>query len=220
MTILLLVRHALTEATGKRLSGWTPDVHLSERGREQARELVDRLAPVRISALYSSPLERCRETAEPLAGARRLEVRETEDIGEVRYGDWTGRTLAQLSKTMLWRSVQATPSAVRFPGGETLLEVQPRAVRSAGAIAAAHPRGVVALVSHGDVIRLLLAHFAGLHVDLFQRLVVSPASVSVVAAGDGVPRILRINDTGGLRDLAPPRRRPGPRKGPPRKVGG
>ena len=214
MPILLLVRHALTEATGTRLSGWTPGVHLSERGREQARGLVERLAPVRIVALYSSPLERCRETAEPLAAARRLEVRDTEDIGEVRYGDWTGRTLAQLSKTRLWRSVQATPSTVRFPGGETLLEVQQRAVRQAADIATAHPRGVVALVSHGDVIRLLLAHFAGLHVDLFQRLVVSPASVSMVAAGDGVPRILRINDTGGLGDLAPPRKRPR------RKVGG
>ena len=141
--------------------------------------LVERLAPVRIAALYSSPLERCRETAEPLAAARRLEVRDTEDIGEVRYGEWTGRTLAQLSKTRLWRSVQATPSTVRFPGGETLLEVQQRAVRQAADIATAHPRGVVAVVSHGDVIRLLLAHFAGLHVDLFQRLVVSPASVSV-----------------------------------------
>ena len=214
MPILLLVRHALTEATGTRLSGWTPGVHLSERGREQARALVERLAPVRLAALYSSPLERCRETAEPLAAARRLEVRDTEDIGEVRYGDWTGRTLAQLSKTRLWRSVQATPSTVRFPGGETLLEVQQRAVRQAADIATAHPRGVVAVVSHGDVIRLLLAHFAGLHVDLFQRLVVSPASVSVVAAGDGVPRILRINDTGELGDLAPPRKRPR------RKVGG
>ena len=122
MPILLLVRHALTEATGTRLSGWTPGVHLSERGREQARALVERLAPVRIAALYSSPLERCRETAEPLAAARRLEVRDTEDIGEVRYGDWTGRTLAQLSKTRLWRSVQATPSTVRFPGGETVVD--------------------------------------------------------------------------------------------------
>jgi probable phosphoglycerate mutase len=204
MPILLLVRHALTESTGKRLTGWTPDVHLSERGREQARGLVPRLAPIRIAALYSSPLDRCLETAEPLAAARRLAVRQTEDIGEVRYGDWTGRSLAQLSRTRLWRSVQTTPSAVRFPGGETLLEVQQRAVRQATAIAAAHPRGVVALVSHGDVIRLLLAHYAGLHVDLFQRLVVSPVSVSVVAAGDGVPRILRMNDTGGLDDLGPP----------------
>ena len=208
MAILLLVRHALTEATGRRLSGWMPDVHLSERGREQARSLAERLRPVRISALYSSPLERCRETAEPLAEARRLEIRELEDLGEVRYGDWTGRTLAQLSKTKLWRSVQTTPSAVRFPGGETLLEVQERAVRQAADIAGAHPGRVVALVSHGDVIRLLLAHYAGLHVDLFQRLVVSPASVSIVAvpdgAGPGIPRILRVNDAGGLDDLERP----------------
>jgi len=142
-----------------------------------------------------------------------LEIRQLEDLGEVRYGDWTGRTLAQLSKTKLWRSVQATPSTVRFPGGESLLEVQQRAVRQATAIAAAHPRGTVALVSHGDVIRLLLAHFAGLHVDLFQRLVVAPASVSVVTAGDWIPRILRVNDTGTLGDLAPAKRPRG-------KVGG
>jgi len=213
VALLLLIRHAVTEATGKRLSGWAPDIHLSERGREQASRLVDRLAPVRIAALYSSPLERCRETAEPLASARGLEVRDTDDLGEVRYGDWTGRSLAQLSRTRLWRSVQQTPSAVRFPGGETLLEVQERAVRQVAAIASGHPKGVVALVSHGDVIRLLLAHYAGLHVDLFQRLVVSPASVSVVAAGDGIPRIIRVNDTGGLRDLAPPRERRRPKVG-------
>jgi probable phosphoglycerate mutase len=214
VAILLLIRHAVTESTGRRLSGWTPGVHLSERGREQASALVDRLAPVRIAALYSSPLERCRETAEPLAAARRMEIHETDELGEVRYGDWTGRSLAQLTRTKLWRAVQQAPSTVRFPGGETLLEVQERSVREADAIARRHRNGVVALVSHGDVIRLVLAHYAGLHVDQFQRLVVSPASVSVVAAGDGIPRVLRVNDTGGLHDLAPRPQRRG------RKVGG
>ena len=206
-TLLLLIRHAVTDATGKRLIGWEPGVHLSDRGREQAEALAERLSPVPIHALYASPLERCLETAEPIVGSRRIEVQTAEALGEVRYGDWTGRPLAQLARTKLWKAVQRSPSSVRFPRGETLLEVQDRAIEETTRLVAAHPSKVVALVSHGDVIRLLLAHFAGVHVDLFQRLVVHPASVSAIAAGDGVPRILRMNDTGDLSDLAPPKRK-------------
>ncbi|HEY7281089.1 MAG TPA: MSMEG_4193 family putative phosphomutase [Actinomycetota bacterium] len=203
MPLLLLIRHALTEATGRSLTGWTPGVHLSEQGRGQARALAERLVPVRIAAIYSSPLERCLETAEPVAAQKRLSVTRVDDLGEVRYGDWTGRTLAQLSRTRLWRTVQSAPSNARFPNGESLLEVQERAAREVGRIAATHPRGVVAAFSHGDVIRLLLAHYSGVHVDLFQRLVISPASVTAVALGDGVPRIVRVNDTGAVADLIP-----------------
>src|SRR2546423_5146392 len=176
MPILLLIRHAATEATGRSLTGWTPGVHLSENGRDQARALAERLTPVPVAAVYSSPLERCLETAEPVAGQKRLSVTTADDLGEVRYGDWTGRSLAQLSRTRLWRVVQHSPSNARFPNGESLLEVQERAAREVGRIAATHPRGVVAAFSHGDVIRLLLAHYAGVHLDLFQGLVVSPAS--------------------------------------------
>jgi probable phosphoglycerate mutase len=203
MPLLLLIRHALTEATGRSLTGWTPGVHLSEQGRGQARALAERLVPVRIAAIYSSPLERCLETAEPVAAQKRLSVTRVDDLGEVRYGDWTGRTLAQLSRTRLWRTVQSAPSNARFPNGESLLEVQERAAREVGRIAATHPRGVVAAFSHGDVIRLLLAHYSGVHVDLFQRLVISPASVTAIALGDGVPRIVRVNDTGAVADLIP-----------------
>jgi len=205
--LLLLIRHALTDATGRSLVGWTPGVHLSEPGRGQARALAERLAPVPFAAVYSSPLERCLETAEPLAAQRRIHVTPAEDLGEVRYGDWTGRSLAQLARTRLWKTVQSAPSNARFPGGESLLEVQDRAAREVGRIAATHPRGVVAAFSHGDVIRLVLAHFAGVHVDLFQRLVISPASVTAVALGDGVPRIVRVNDTGAVADLVPPKPR-------------
>jgi probable phosphoglycerate mutase len=210
MPLLLLIRHALTDATGRSLTGWTPGVHLSERGRGQARALAERLTPVPVAAMYSSPLERCLETAEPVAAQKRLSVTSADDLGEVRYGDWTGRSLAQLSRTRLWKTVQTAPSNARFPNGESLLEVQERAAREAGRIAAAHPRGVVAAFSHGDVIRLLLAHFAGVHVDMFQRLVISPASVTAIALGDGLPRILRVNDTGAVADLIPAK--PGPRK--------
>jgi probable phosphomutase (TIGR03848 family) len=209
MPLLLLIRHALTDATGRSLTGWTPGVHLSDTGRGQARALAERLTPVPIAAMYSSPLERCLETAEPVAAEKRLSVTPADGLGEVRYGDWTGRTLAQLSRTRLWKVVQSTPSNARFPNGESLLEVQERAARELQRIAAAHPRGVVAVFSHADVIRLVLAHLAGVHLDLFQRLVISPASVTAVALGDAVPRILRVNDTGAVADLIPakPRRR-------------
>ncbi len=212
MALLLLVRHGLTDSTGKRITGWTPGVHLSDRGREQAERLAERLAGLPVRAIYSSPLERCRETAAPLAGATGREVVLRDDLGEVRYGDWTGRPMAQLARTKLWRLVQQVPSGARFPGGESLLEVQQRMVREADRIVAAHPRAAVVVVSHGDPIRLLLAHFAGVHPDLFQRLAVDPASVSAILAGDGVPRILKVNDTGGLSDLVPRRRKAGPRK--------
>jgi probable phosphomutase (TIGR03848 family) len=215
VTILLLIRHAVTEVTGKRLSGATPDIHLSDEGRSQAAGLSERLAPLRLSGVYSSPLERCTETAEAIAAPRGLEVRELEDLTEVGYGTWTGRPLAQLSRTALWRRIQQAPSSVRFPGGETLSEVQLRCVAALDDLAPRHPRGMVAAVSHADVIRLAVAHYAGVHLDLFQRIIVSPASVTVIGLGDRIPRIIRMNDTGTLGDLAGPRRGGRPfRKGP------
>ncbi|HYT29212.1 MAG TPA: MSMEG_4193 family putative phosphomutase [Actinomycetota bacterium] len=210
MALLLLIRHAVTEATGSRLSGRTPGIHLSERGREQAKALAERIAPVPLAAIHSSPLERCLETAEALAAARTVAVTPAQGLLEVDYGAWTGRSLPQLARTKLWTTVQQSPSSARFPGGETLAEVQRRSVDALGAIAARHPRGIVAAVTHADVIRLALAQYTGVHLDLFQRIVVSPASVSAVFLGDRIPRIVRVNDTGSLRDLVP-RRRPPPR---------
>lgn len=207
MSLLLLIRHALADGTGKKLTGWTPGVHLSRNGAQQAEALAGRLGTVPVGAIYSSPLERCLETARPLALSKRLRVRTSKELGEVDYGEWTGRPLSRLSKTKLWRSVQMHPATARFPGGESLLEVQQRATNEAERIAAAHPNELVALVTHGDVIRLLLAHFAGVHTDLFQRIVVGPASVSAVAVGNGIPRILRTNDTGDLTDFEGPRKR-------------
>lgn len=209
MTMLLLIRHALTGATGKRLSGSTPGIHLSDDGRSQAAGLAERLRSLRLAALYASPLERCVETAEVIAAATRLPIRPLPEVIEVGYGTWTGRSLAQLSRTSLWKRVQQSPSAIRFPGGETLIEVQRRSVAALDSLAARHPRGTVAVVSHADVIRLAIAHYAGVHIDLFQRLIVSPASVTAIGLGDRVPRIVRVNDTGTLADLdrrAAPRR--------------
>ena len=211
MTVVLLIRHALTDMTGKRLAGTLPGVSLSDHGRKQAEALAARLGPMHLSAVYSSPVDRCIETAHAIAGVRGLEVRPAPGLEEVGYGRWIGRPLAQLARTRLWSRIHQVPSSVRFPAGETLREVQQRGVTALDAIAASHSRGAVAAVSHADVIRLLLAHYAGIHIDLFQRIIVSTASVSAVSLGDGPPRILRINDTGSLGDLIPgPRRRTAP----------
>jgi probable phosphoglycerate mutase len=211
MTLLLLVRHALTDATGKRLSGRAPGFRLSEAGRGQAERLGERLGPVPLTAIYASPLERCMETAQAMASGRRLDVVPAPDLLEVEYGAWTGRSMAQLVRTKLWKQIQQAPGSIRFPEGESLIEAQQRAVAFLDELARRHPKGIVAACSHADVIRLALAHYAGVHIDLFQRLIVSPASVSALLLGDRIPRIVRLNDTGSAADLAP--RRPAARKG-------
>jgi broad specificity phosphatase PhoE len=179
------------------------------------------MRPVPLAAIYASPLERCVETAAAVARDRATGVVEASELLEVDYGTWTGRPMKQLMRTKLWTRVQASPGSIRFPDGESLIEVQQRAVAFLDGLADRHPKRVVAACAHADVIRLALAHYAGVHVDLFQRLIVSPASVSAVLLGDRIPRIVRTNDTGSLEDLVPPRRRPaaGPRARRPR-VGG
>ena len=203
MTVLLLIRHAQTDAAGKRLTGWSQGVHLNAQGQRVAEGLADRLDGIPVDAIYSSPLERCRETIAPLARRRKLSIAARRGLLEVDYGDWTGRTISQLRRTKLWRSVQQAPSTVRFPSGESFLEVQARAVAEVGRIAGAHPAGTVAVVTHADVVRLLIAHHAGMHTDHVQRLVVDPASVTVVAISEGTTRLLKVNDTGGLESLRP-----------------
>jgi probable phosphomutase (TIGR03848 family) len=212
VTLLLLVRHGHTPTAGRILTGWTKGVHLSERGREQAEALVRRLDGVPIDAIYSSPLERCRETAAPLAKARGLRVHLRRDLLEVDYGEWSGRSIRQLARTRAWRAVQDAPSAVRFPGGETLRGVQARAVDAVRAIAEAHPEGTVVVVTHADVVRLALAELLGIPLDLYQRLAVDPGSLSAVALADTRIKVLRVNDTGDLSGLVPPTGRRGRRR--------
>jgi probable phosphomutase (TIGR03848 family) len=213
VTHLLLIRHGRADAKRNRLYGTTPGIHLSDEGREQAMRVAARLSSVKLAAVYSSPFERCLETAEAIAAGRDVAVETISDLGEVDYGEWTGRTFAALRRTVLWRRVHRLPSSVRFPGGESLPEVKDRGVRAVEAIAAKHRNGVVAVVTHGDVIRLVLAHYAGIHIDLFHRLVADAGSVTAVALSEGPPRILRVNDTGTLTDLVPPRpRRPRARR--------
>jgi probable phosphomutase (TIGR03848 family) len=203
MKRLLLLRHATTDHTGKLLTGWTPGVHLGERGRAEARMLAERLAPLEIDAIYSSPLERCLETAAAVAEPRGIKVTTVEEVGEVRFGDWTGKELRELAKTDLWRVVQAHPSGARFPDGESIYEMQARAVLACERLREAHPDETVAVCSHADVIKAVAAHYLGMHLDLFQRIVVGTASVTAIGFGP-VPYLLRLNDSGLVADLAPP----------------
>lgn len=203
MALVLLIRHALTEITGTRLAGRAPGLHLSAAGREQAERLAERLGPIPLAAIHASPLERCLETAAPAAAGRRVDVVEAHDLIEIGYGTWTGRPLKALARTKLWAEVQRSPSTARFPQGEALADAQRRAVAYLDGLAARHPKRIVAAFTHADVIRLALSHYAGAHIDLFQRLIVSPASVSAVLLGDRIPRIVRMNDIGSLEDLVP-----------------
>lgn len=196
MTQLLLIRHAVNDWVGtNRLAGWTRGVHLNEEGRRQAEALAQRLARVELKAIYSSPLERTMETAEIIAQPHGLPIRIREDIGEARYGEWTGQKIEDLAKTDLWQVVQFHPSGARFPEGEALREMQTRAVAEIDAVCADHPEDMIAVVSHSDVIKAIIAHYVGLHLDLFQRLVISPASLSILIFGKMGPRLVRLNDT-------------------------
>ncbi len=197
MATLILVRHAETPATGKRLGGWTPGVHLQAKGRAQAEAVAERLSGLTLAAVYSSPLERTVETARIIARPHRLRVRIRRQLGEVDYGEWTDQPLGQLRRRKMWDQVQSTPSRVTFPGGESIRSAQARAVDASEAIAADHGDDTVVLVSHADVIKAVVAHHLAMPLDAFQRLVVSPASVTVLELpAAGHPRLVRFNDTG------------------------
>ena len=192
---MLLIRHAVNDWVGERLAGWTPGVHLNDKGRAQASALGPRLAGVPLAAIYCSPLERTRETAQPLAEAHGLTVQVCEGLGETRYGDWTGRNLKDLKEEELWPVIQVYPGGARFPDGESLREVQARMVVELDAIRDAHPGQAVAVISHSDPIKLAVAHYAGLPLDLFQRLTISPASITAFAFSRFGPRLLCLNHT-------------------------
>jgi probable phosphomutase (TIGR03848 family) len=212
VTTVLLLRHGRTTAnTGGVLAGWTPGVQLDETGRAQVQAVAERLAKVPLSAVVSSPLERCQQTAAALVDGRDVAVQSDDRLGEARYGDWTGRTIKDLVKEPLWRVVQQHPSAAVFPGpeGEGLAQTQARAVAAVRAWnATLGPDAVWLACSHGDVIKAILADALGLHLDQFQRIVVDPASISVVTYTDTRPFVVRVNDTGGdVSGLIPPPKR-------------
>lgn len=181
MTTILLIRHGENNLVGKRLAGHLPGVHLNENGKKQAEQIAQALSSAPIKAIYSSPLERAVETAQPLANSLGLQVQLAPGLAEMVYGDWQGKTLKQLSRLKLWKVVQEKPSEMRFPNGESFVEGQNRVVAQILAIAAAHEeKDLVACFSHSDIIRLATAHFLGMPLDLFQRLGTSTASISVI----------------------------------------
>jgi probable phosphomutase (TIGR03848 family) len=202
VTLVLVVRHGLTAATGTALSGRTPGIPLDDRGRRQAAALAARLAEVALDAVISSPLDRCAQTAEAIAAGRAapVDVQIDERLIEVGYGDWTGQSLRKLSREPLWKVVQAHPSAVTFPGpgGETLPDIQRRAVAAIRDWnTRLGPDAVYLVCSHADVIKAILADSLGLHLDLYQRIQVDPCSLSVIRYTPLRPFVERMNDTGG-----------------------
>lgn len=197
MTYLFLIRHGENEwvETGK-LAGRTPGVHLNEKGHQQSSALAERLANQPITAIYSSPLVRCVETAQPLAQRLGLPICEEVALLEVDYGEWMGAGLKELSKKPEWQLVQLYPSGFRFPGGETLREVQSRVVTALDRIRTEHAGEAIALFAHGDVWRTTLAWYLGTPLDLFQRIVINTASVTLIGFHHFGPRILLVNETG------------------------
>jgi probable phosphoglycerate mutase len=195
MLILLLVRHALCDHVGRVIAGRTPGIHLNETGRAQAGELSRGLASLPIEAVYSGPLERAQETAEPIAQALGLPVSLASGLDELDFGTWTGQSIEELDRQPLWRAFNTFRSSTRIPGGELAGEVVARALDEAARFEREHPGAVVVAVSHGDVIRSLVAHYAGMPIDLLLRLEISPASVSAVRLEAHGPRLLWINAT-------------------------
>ncbi len=196
MTTFLLLRHAANDTIGKRIAGRMPDVHLNAEGLVQVERLARQLSKTPVSAIYSSPLERARETAGPVAERLGIPVHLCLEIAEIDYGEWTGLELQELAELDRWRQYNFFRSGTRIPQGELMLEAQMRTVVTMEHLRNAHAGGTIALVTHGDIIRAALAHYAGIPLDLFQRIEISCASVSVIAVEDWGARILRVNDTG------------------------
>jgi probable phosphomutase (TIGR03848 family) len=210
-TLVLLVRHGITPSTGQVLPGRAPGLHLAEAGQQQAARLAERLAgwaPVngsrpQIAAVYASPLERTQETAKPIAAALGLRLRVARGLIECDFGEWTGETLKTLMKLPEWATVQRYPSGFRFPGGESFSGMQARMVQSMADLRSRHPGETIVAVSHADPIKAVVADALGTHLDLFQRIVISPCSLTAISYGPTGPAVLAVNSTGTLSELAP-----------------
>jgi probable phosphomutase (TIGR03848 family) len=202
-TTVILVRHGQTPTTGKVLPGRAPGLHLADAGREQAERAAERLRELeRIDAVYTSPLERARETAAPIARVRGLRPKVDRGLLECDFGEWTGAELKTLMKLPAWTTVQRAPSTFTFPGGESFSAMQHRIVSTLERLRAAHPGGTIVCVSHADPIKAAVAHALGTHLDLFQRIVINTCAISVLAYTTGGPAVLAVNSTGGsLKDL-------------------
>ena len=203
-TLVLLVRHGTTPTTGKVLPGRARGLHLADTGRAQAEAVAERIGVLpKVSAVYASPLERTKETAAPIG--RRLGTRVVTDRGllECDFGEWTGAELKALTKLPEWKTVQRYPSGFRFPGGESFTEMQTRITGALARLRARHAGETIVAVSHADPIKAAVADAMGTPLDLFQRIVVSPCSVSAIAYTDSGPIVLAVNSTGDLKELRP-----------------
>jgi len=197
-TVVLLVRHGVTPTTGKILPGRAAGLHLSDEGRLQAEGAAKRIAHLpRVAAIYSSPLERARETAAPIARARRMPIRIDRGLLECDFGEWTGERLDRLSKRPEWDVVQRHPSAFRFPRGESFTEMQARITGALARLVAQHPGRVIVAVSHADPIKTAVAHALGMPLDLFQRIVIGTASITAIAYGRTSVTALTVNSVDG-----------------------
>lgn len=202
--MVLLVRHGSTPTTGKMLPGRAPGLHLAEKGRAQASLVAERIAAMEKppTAVYASPLERTRETAAPIASSLGLRVRTARGLIEADVGDWTEKPLSRLYKTKEWPTVQRWPVGFRFPGGESFAEMSTRSMHAVLGLVADHPGQSIVAVSHADPIKAIVAAAAGVPLDLMQRLVISPCSVSALLFTRGGPAVLCVNSTGSLSELA------------------
>lgn len=205
-TLVLLVRHGQTPTTGTTLPGRAPGLHLAEKGVAQAEAAAERIRPLaaKVAAVYASPLERTQETAAPIAKAVKKRVRTDAGLLECDFGGWTGKNLKDLAKLPEWKTVQRYPSGFRFPRGESFAEMQARMTGAIDRLVARHPGETIVAVSHADPIKAAVAQALGTHLDLFQRIVISPCSVTAVLYTDAGPVVLSVNSTGGdLSTLAP-----------------
>ena len=202
-TLVIYVRHGATPTTGARLPGRTPGLHLSSSGRIQAETVATQLSEAlpgppgrEVTAVYASPMERARETATPIARALGLRVRTAKGLNECEFGSWTGRRLSDLAKLKAWKTVQNQPSVFRFPGGESFAEMQTRITGQVTGLVSQHPDQTIICVSHADPIKAALASALGTPLDLFQRILIGPGSVSAVLHTPEVPIVLTVNSTG------------------------
>ena len=198
MTTFLLIRHGANDTVGKSIAGRMPGIHLNAEGQAQAERLAERLAAVPLAAIYASPLERTWETAEYIARRAGQEVRRCEAILEIDYGEWTGLDIRRVLDEEHWKHYNSFRSGTRIPSGELMLEAQARIVVELARLRALHSQETIALVSHGDLIRAAIAYYAGIPLDLFSRIEISCASVSVLVLHDYGARLLKLNDTGEL----------------------
>lgn len=201
MARIVLLRHAHSVANEKNLlAGRTPGIALSKTGRDQALQLVSRLGAITFDEIAVSPMQRCRETIDPWLSSSdgKSRVVTYDCISEVDYGSWSGKSLASLRRKSQWKVVQDFPSQMVFPEGESLLEMQGRALSGFYRLNAVKGKRPRLLVSHGDVIKSIVAHCLGMHLDQFQRLVIEPASITIIDTDDGVSRLVRFNDAKGF----------------------